>query len=55
MCIRDSIQAPLCIINAAGGTFSDWDGGNDYSSGRIIASGDQSIHKEALKILAKYI
>ena len=49
------IQAPLCIIKAAGGTFSDWNGGNDFTSGRILASGDQSIHKEALKILAKHI
>jgi len=49
------IQAPLCIIKAAGGTFSDWNGGNDFTSGRILASGDQYIHKEALKILAKHI
>ena len=49
------IQAPLCIIKAAGGTFSDWKGGNDFTSGRILASGDQYIHKEALKILGKHI
>ena len=45
------IQAPLCIIKAAGGIISDWKGGNNFCDGRILASCDYSIHKEALKIL----
>ena len=48
------IQAPLCVIRAAGGIFSDWKGGNNFTNGRILASSNKYIHKEALEILAKY-
>ena len=48
------IQAPLCVIKAAGGIFSDWRGGNNFTDGRILASGNDCVHKEALEILARY-
>ena len=49
------IQAPLCVIKSAGGFFSDWRGGNNFSDGRILACGSDHVHKEALEILSKYI
>ena len=49
------IQAPFSVIKAAGGFFSDWKGGSNFNDGRILASGDNNVHKEALEILSRYI
>jgi len=48
------IQAPIALRNSTGGVFSDWNGGCNYESGRILACGDKRIHQEALKILSNF-
>lgn len=45
------IQAPIAIIEAAGGIVTDWSGGPVHQGGRAIAAANPQIHAEALAIL----
>ena len=47
------IFAPTAIIEAAGGTVTDWDGADiDLGwRGRVLAAGDRRLHEEALQVL----
>lgn len=45
------IQAPLALIQAAGGVVTDWDGGPAHNGGRALAAANPEIHAEALAIL----
>jgi myo-inositol-1(or 4)-monophosphatase len=45
------IQAPIAVIQAAGGIVTDWQGGPAHEGGRIIAAANPQIHAEALAIL----
>ncbi|MGC1487816.1 MAG: inositol monophosphatase family protein [Albidovulum sp.] len=47
------VQAPIAVIEAAGGIVTDWQGGPAYHGGRILAAANASIHAEALAILSK--
>lgn len=46
------IQAPMAVIEAAGGVVTAWDGGPAQAGGRVIAAGDRSVHRAAMGILA---
>ncbi|HXW85367.1 MAG TPA: histidinol-phosphatase [Candidatus Binataceae bacterium] len=46
------IQAPIAIIEAAGGVVTSWTGGRADAGGAVIAAGDPELHREALKILS---
>jgi myo-inositol-1(or 4)-monophosphatase len=46
------IQAPLALIEAAGGIVTDWQGGPAHGGGRVIAAANTAIHAEALAILS---
>jgi histidinol phosphatase-like enzyme (inositol monophosphatase family) len=46
------IQAPIPIIEAAGGVVTDWSGRPAYDGGRVIAAGDARLHQIALEMLA---
>jgi histidinol-phosphatase len=46
------IQAMIPIIEAAGGKVTSWDGGPADLGGDVIASGDEKIHEEILKVLS---
>jgi myo-inositol-1(or 4)-monophosphatase len=39
------------IITGAGGIVTAWDGGSPKSGGRIIAAGDERVHRAAMKML----
>ncbi len=45
------IQALMPIIRGAGGIVTTWDGGNASMGGRVIASGDARVHREAMALL----
>ncbi|MFC6688415.1 histidinol-phosphatase [Jhaorihella thermophila] len=47
------IQAPIGVIEAAGGIVTDWRGGPALQGGRVIAAANQRVHAEALDILSK--
>ncbi|MFC2969695.1 histidinol-phosphatase [Acidimangrovimonas pyrenivorans] len=46
------IQAPIAVIEAAGGIVTDWEGGPVHEGGRAVAAANREIHAEALKLLA---
>jgi myo-inositol-1(or 4)-monophosphatase len=45
------IVALIPLIEAAGGSITTWDGEPATAGGRIIAAGDQRVHREAMAIL----
>ncbi|WP_372605387.1 inositol monophosphatase family protein [Actibacterium sp.] len=47
------IQAPIAVIEAAGGIVTDWQGGSAQHGGRVLAAANPQIHAEALAILSK--
>ncbi|GAB4386158.1 histidinol-phosphatase [Albidovulum sp.] len=46
------IQAPIAVIEAAGGIVSDWQGRPAHAGGQVIAAANAAIHAEALALLA---
>ena len=48
------IQAPIAVIEAAGGVVTDWQGGKVHMGGRAIAAATPEIHAAALKLLAPF-
>ena len=47
------IQAPIAVIEAAGGIVTDWRGGPAHGGGRIVAAAGREQHAAALEILSK--
>ncbi len=45
------IQAPIAVIEAAGGLVTDWDGGPAHEGGRVLAAANPQIHAAALSAL----
>ena len=45
------IQAPIALVEAAGGIVTDWEGGPAHDGGRALAAANADIHAEALEIL----
>lgn len=45
------IQAPIAVVQAAGGIVTDWQGGPAHQGGRAIAAANAEIHAQALEIL----
>ena len=43
------IQAPIALIEAAGGIVTDWQGGPVHAGGRVVAAANAGIHKAALE------
>lgn len=46
------IQALIPIIEGAGGVVTTWSGGDPQEGGQVVASGDERLHAELLKLLA---
>lgn len=46
------ILAPLAVIEAAGGTVTDWEGGPALDGGRVLAAATRELHAAALERLA---
>lgn len=49
------IQAPIAVIEAAGGIVTDWQGGPAHQGGRAIAAAGRAQHEAALEILSKVV
>ncbi|MCK0126536.1 hypothetical protein MWU76_19250, partial [Gelidibacter sp. F2691] len=47
------VQAPIAVIEAAGGIVTDWQGKPVHQGGRVLAAANADIHKQALAILSK--
>lgn len=47
------VQAPIAVIEAAGGIVTDWQGGPAHGGGRVLAAANREIHAEALKVLRR--
>jgi myo-inositol-1(or 4)-monophosphatase len=45
------IQAPIPIIEAAGGIVTNWSGNPAYDGGQVIAAGDPRLHRVVLEML----
>lgn len=45
------VQAPIAVIEAAGGVVTDWQGRPAHEGGRILAAANRTIHAEALALL----
>ena len=45
------IQAPIAVVQAAGGIVTSWDGAPAHDGGRVIAAANAEIHAEALAVL----
>ncbi len=45
------VQAPIAVIEAAGGIVTDWEGRPAHDGGRILAAANREIHAEALALL----
>ncbi|QFT57286.1 Histidinol-phosphatase [Sulfitobacter sp. THAF37] len=48
------IQAPIAVVQAAGGVVTDWQGGPAHGGGRALAAANPEIHAQALEILRRY-
>ncbi|MCG7494318.1 histidinol-phosphatase [Thalassobius sp. Cn5-15] len=47
------IQAPIAVIEAAGGIVTDWQGGPAHDGGRVVAAATAELHAAALAYLCK--
>ncbi|MEL6959515.1 MAG: histidinol-phosphatase [Pseudomonadota bacterium] len=45
------IQAPIAVVEAAGGIVTDWQGGPVHEGGRVIAAANAALHTAALDLL----
>ena len=45
------IQAPIAVIQAAGGVITDWDGHPAHEGGRVLAAASAELHASAMKVL----
>jgi fructose-1,6-bisphosphatase/inositol monophosphatase family enzyme len=46
------VQAPIAVIEAAGGIVTDWQGRPAHEGGRILAAASRELHAEALALLS---
>ena len=46
------VQAPIAVIQAAGGLVTDWKGRPAHNGGRVLAAGSKKLHAQALAILS---
>lgn len=46
------IQAPIAVIQAAGGIVTDWSGGPAHEGGRALAAATPELHAQAMALLA---
>ncbi len=47
------IQAPIAVVQAAGGIVTDWQGNPAHEGGRALAASSKAIHQAALAVLSK--
>ena len=47
------IQAPIALVQAAGGVVTNWQGGPAHDGGQVLAAASKGLHTAALKVLAQ--
>lgn len=47
------LDALVAVVRGAGGHFGDWEGGSDFSRGRVIAASSRALYDEAVALLAE--
>ncbi|SMR70790.1 myo-inositol-1(or 4)-monophosphatase [Aliiroseovarius halocynthiae] len=47
------VQAPIAVIEAAGGIVTDWQGDPVHQGGRVLAAANAKLHAQALEILSQ--
>ncbi len=45
-------NALVPVVRGAGGTFGDWQGGEDFTAGRVVAAATPELYEEAVALLA---
>ncbi|MDR7125872.1 inositol monophosphatase family protein [Pseudotabrizicola sp. 4114] len=45
------VQAPIAVIEAAGGVMTDWQGNPCHQGGQVLAAANAAVHAEALALL----
>jgi fructose-1,6-bisphosphatase/inositol monophosphatase family enzyme len=45
------VQAPIAVIEAAGGIVTDWQGNPVWDGGQVLAAASRDLHAEALALL----
>jgi fructose-1,6-bisphosphatase/inositol monophosphatase family enzyme len=45
------VQAPIAVIEAAGGVVTNWEGGPAHMGGRVIAAASAELHAQALELI----
>jgi histidinol phosphatase-like enzyme (inositol monophosphatase family) len=45
------VQAPIAVIEAAGGIVTDWEGRPCHQGGRVLAAANATVHAQALALL----
>lgn len=45
------VQAPIAVIEAAGGIVTNWQGGICHDGGQVLAAANRAIHAEAMALL----
>ena len=45
------VQAPIAVIEAAGGIVTDWKGGPVHEGGQVLAAANAQVHEAALTLL----
>jgi histidinol phosphatase-like enzyme (inositol monophosphatase family) len=45
------VQAPIAVIEAAGGIVTDWEGRPCHQGGRVLAAANRDVHAQALALL----
>ena len=48
------IQAPISVIQAAGGIVTSWSGKSAHLGGQVLAAANRKLHQQALNILNPY-
>lgn len=49
---RHDLDALVAVVRGAGGHIGDWDGGEDWDRGRIVASSSRALYDEVVALLA---
>ena len=49
------IQAPIALVEAAGGVITNWTGHSASDGGQVLACGDKRLQKQILDILCDYV
>jgi len=47
------VQAPIAVVEAAGGVVTNWSGGAVHEGGQVIAAATPELHRAALALLAQ--